>query len=89
MATDWDLVARTNALEKRVANVRREITGEDAAALSAAQVRADAMMAQLGRRASPPIAGETPLDYRRRMLKDIAPYAPQFKDAGSAASMRA
>lgn len=79
--TDWDLIARTNAIEKRVANVRREVPGEEAAALAQAQTRADSVMAQLGGRASPPIAGETPLEYRRRMLRDIAPYAPQFKNS--------
>lgn len=81
MATDWDLIARTNALEKRVANVRREQSGEEAAALTAAQNRADSVLAQLGGRASPPIAGETPLEYRRRMLRDIAQYTPQFKNS--------
>jgi hypothetical protein len=81
MATDWDTVARVNALERRVGNVRRELTGADVDALAAAQHRADSVMAPFGERASPPIAGETPLDYRRRLLAKIAPRSPEFKNS--------
>ena len=68
-------------MEKRVANVRRELPGSEVDALAAAQTRADAVMAPLGARASPPIPGETSLEYRRRMLKHLAPHSTRFKDS--------
>jgi hypothetical protein len=80
MATDWDLVARTNALEKRLANVRRELPGAEVPALAAVQSRADAVMAPLGERASPPMPGEDSLQYRKRLMRHLAPHSPRFKD---------
>jgi hypothetical protein len=81
VATDWDTIARVNALEQRVANVRREQTGFDTDALAAAMHRADSVMAPFGERAPAPIAGETALDYRRRLLAKIAPRSPEFKNS--------
>jgi hypothetical protein len=80
MVTDYDLIARTNALEKRLANVRRELPGAEVTALAAAQSRADAVMAPLGGRASPPMPGETSIEYRRRLVGHLAVHSPRFKD---------
>jgi hypothetical protein len=78
--TDWDTLARVNALRKEVAAVRRELSSEDIEALATTQARADAALQPLGKRASPPISGETPTAYRQRQLRHLAPLSPRFKD---------
>lgn len=80
MPTDWDTLARVNALRKEVAAVRRELSSEDVEALVATQARADAALQPFGKRSSPPISGETPDKYRQRMLRHLAPLSPRFKD---------
>jgi hypothetical protein len=57
---DYDTIARVNALRKEVAAVRRELSSEDIEALAMTQARADAALQPFGKRASPPISGETP-----------------------------
>jgi hypothetical protein len=79
--TDWDVVARVNAMEKRVANVRRETTLADVDAMAATQSRADSVLAHFGQRASPPIPGERHSEYRKRMLATLAPYSSEFKSS--------
>jgi hypothetical protein len=78
---DYDLVARSSALERRVANLTRERPASEIAALAAAQTRADSVAAMFGDRASPPVMGETETDYRRRLLKPIAQHSPRFKNS--------
>jgi colicin import membrane protein len=81
VATDWDLVARSGALERRVANLIRERPASEIAALEAAQHRADSVGAMVGDRVSSPTPGETVVDYRKRMLKHIAQHSPRFRAA--------
>jgi hypothetical protein len=81
VATDWDTVARVNAIEKRVANIRRETTLADVDAMAATQSRADSVLAHFGQRASPPIPGERHSEYRKRMLATLAPYSSEFKSS--------
>jgi hypothetical protein len=78
--TDWDLIARTNALRREVSAIRRELSSEDVEALAMTQARADAALQPFGKRASPPISGETPDKYRQRQLRHLAPPSPRFKD---------
>jgi hypothetical protein len=57
-----------------------ETSGSDRDALATAQTRADSVAAMLGDRAPPALAGELPIDYRKRLLKRFAPHSPRFKD---------
>jgi hypothetical protein len=80
MPTDYDALARVNALRREVSAIRRELSSEDVEALAMTQARADAALAPFGKRSSPPISGEMPDKYRQRMLRHLAPLSPRFKD---------
>lgn len=71
---------RLEGLEAMMKGIKRETPREDVDALAAAQSRADAVAAMFGDRASPPIAGESPLDYRKRLVNRFKRHSAKFKD---------
>jgi hypothetical protein len=76
---DWDIIARTNALERRVARATAPVTHAEQRALDAAQARHDSVAAHVGGpMASAATMGETPLEYRRRLLAPHAARDPRF-----------
>ncbi len=79
-AENAELRLRLKSLEDLMKGVKRESSREDADALAASQARADGVSAMFGDRAPPPIPGETPLDYRRRMAKKFQRHSARFKD---------
>jgi 8-oxo-dGTP pyrophosphatase MutT (NUDIX family) len=75
-----DLKARLAAMEATLNGLATERAPEEAHAIGAAQARADAIAAQFGDKVPPPIAGETSLAYRRRLVKRFQAHSPRFKD---------
>lgn len=76
-----ELRQRVGAAEARLAWLSSEVTPEQRDALQAAQVRADSVGALFGQRVSEPRLGETPLSYRRRVLRDFQVHSPQLQHA--------
>ena len=53
---------------------------EEAAEYADAQAKADSVYASFGKSASRPLAGESLLDYRKRMLRGLKSYSDAYKD---------
>ena len=79
MSADMD-IARLNYQMTQLGLRTAPLTGDEMAALAAAQHRADAALGLWGDKASAPVPGERPADYRRRVLAAVQARAPQFKD---------
>lgn len=71
---------RLAALEGTMKKFSRETSAADQDALASTQSRADSVAAMFGDRAPPPVAGEEPIAYRRRMLGRFQRHSPRFKD---------
>lgn len=71
-----DLKRRLAAMEAQLA----PITAEDRDALASTQARADGIAGLFGKRALPPIPGEKPIEYRRRIANDFKQHSAKFKD---------
>jgi len=76
-----ELKTRMAKLEGLMKGITTELPGTERDALATAQSRADSVSAMLGDRAPAPMAGETSLDYRRRLVKRFAPHSPTLKAA--------
>lgn len=76
-AENASLRARLEAIEARFT---REQSAEERDALAAAQARADSVACMFGERVGAPLAGESPLSYRRRLLQKFAKHSAAFKD---------
>lgn len=77
------LVAENSAMKSRLEQLEarlKPVSAEDRDALARAQMRADSIAGLFGQRASPPIAGETPVEYRRRLAGDFKQHSAMFKD---------
>jgi hypothetical protein len=84
MPTDAETAAmryQITQMERQLAALQRPRSDQESAQIAAAHARADAMAAQFGGRASPPIPGETALQYRRRMLAQYQKYSPRMANA--------
>lgn len=75
------LRAEVEALRSKMAEITRQTSPEDRDALAAAQSRADSVAAMFGERVDPPLAGETPLAYRKRLLERFKKHSPEFKES--------
>lgn len=73
-----EMKLRLARLEGMLKTMTTETSVADRNALGLAQSRADSVAAMFGDRAPPPIPGETPLDYRKRMLKRFQKHSPTF-----------
>ncbi len=69
--------ARVYALEQQLRAIRDP--SRDPAEFEAIQARADIVAALHGDKAPPPILGESPLDYRKRLLAQFQGFSPQFE----------
>ena len=76
-----DLKTRLAALETSIKGLTTEVPASERDALAAAQSRADSVAAMFGERASAPIPGERPVDYRKRLLARYQRHSPRFKDS--------
>ena len=72
---------RIRHLETQLDILRRPRTTAELDELSAAQSRADHVAAQFGTTAPPPVPGEAPSSYRRRLLSKFQQHSEPFKDA--------
>jgi hypothetical protein len=72
---------RILALEARLKSMTTEVPADERNALALAQSRADTVAAMFGDRASPPIPGERPVDYRKRLLGRFQKHSERFKDS--------
>ena len=77
-----DVLARLAAVEKIVP---KALTDAERSQFAEIQARFDAVQAHFGKQAPRPLDGETPLGYRRRLLRDLQPYSRDLKDVNLAA----
>ncbi len=75
--TEIGTYARVYALEQQLRAIRDPSREE--VEFEAIQARADSVAALHGDRAPNPILGETPLDYRKRLLARFQGFSPQFE----------
>ncbi len=73
--------ARIAALEAQIRQLTTEQPAEERNALALAQSRADNVAAMFGDRASQPLAGEKPIDYRKRLLGRFQKHSVRFKES--------
>jgi len=74
-----NLTAALTALQGQMKIITSPATMEDRNALAQAQSRADGIAGLFGNRALPPTAGESPLEYRRRLATAFKQHSPRFK----------
>ena len=67
-------------LQAALKRLTTEIPAGERDALAKAQHRADGVSAMFGERAPTPMAGETSLDYRKRLLKKYQTHSAHFKE---------
>jgi len=85
-----DRARHDSVVTAEVADLRRQlaamsahfvpVTIEERNALAAAQARADGIAGLFGTRALPPIPGEKPIEYRRRLAGEFKQHSTRFKD---------
>lgn len=75
-----ELRAQLARMDAMLKGLTTETPASERDALAAAQSRADAVSAMFGERASPPIPGETPLAYRKRLLGKMQRHSDRFKE---------
>lgn len=68
---------RIDALAKRMPAI---LSDADRDAMADAQARADSVYSMFGKRAPRPLDGETVVDYRRRLAKEVQPHSPTWKE---------
>lgn len=76
-----ELRLRLLALESQIKGIKRETPREEMDAIAASQSRADAVAAMFNDRAPPATPGETPLDYRKRLIGRFKRHSDRFKEA--------
>jgi hypothetical protein len=75
-----DLKTRLAGVEERLGRINRELSSTERDELATAQARADGLAQHFGERASAPLAGETPISYRRRLAAKYQKHSAEFKD---------
>ena len=80
MPTDWDLKAQISALERRVQNIGRPVSRDEADAMQAARTRADSVATLFGHSVAGPVPGETELGYRKRLAGQFQKHSPRFRE---------
>lgn len=71
-----DLKARIADMERRL----KPLSSADRDALSLAQMRADRVAQLFGKQANPPLHGENPIAYRKRLAEALKKYSPEMKE---------
>ncbi len=75
------LQAEVKALRARTSGLETMPSRDDLDALAAAQARADSVYSALGEKVLPPLHGEKPIAYRRRVAAKIQHHSQQFAKA--------
>jgi len=73
-----DLRAQLAALQTMIKGLTQETSASERDELAAAQSRADSIAAMFGERAPTPIPGESPVDYRKRLLSKYQRHSDTF-----------
>lgn len=76
-----EMRAQIDELNRRIEAMTKPLSNDDRDALSAAQKRADGVFRMFGDSASAPLAGETPVAYRKRLAAKLQKHSKAFKDA--------
>ncbi len=74
------LRAELATVNATLAAVTAPMSNSDRDALATAQARADAVAQMFGDSVTPPLHGESPLSYRKRLASKFQKHSPQFKD---------
>jgi hypothetical protein len=75
-----NLLSQINGVQRQIDALTRPRPEGECEEIASAQARADSVAGMFGDRVAPPIAGETSLAYRRRLLKKFQPFSPRFKE---------
>lgn len=78
-AENANIKSQLAALQATLAGMTAETPASERDALARAQSRADSVAAMFGDRASAPIPGEKPIDYRKRQLVRFQKHSERFK----------
>ena len=81
MTENAELHRKLAELSAVVKSFTTEVTAEDRNALASAQSRADGIAGLFGSRALPPMPGEAPAAYRRRLAGNFKRHSEKFKDS--------
>ena len=73
--------AEVEALRRQLANMTKPLTAADREALAKAQARADGVGQLFGMEITPPLHGESPIDYRKRLAAKFQKFSGKFKEA--------
>jgi 8-oxo-dGTP pyrophosphatase MutT (NUDIX family) len=73
-----DLKAKVDAMEGKIP---ADLTDEESSDLADAQMKADSVYSAMGQSAPRPLAGESPLAYRRRTIAGVQKHSKTFKDS--------
>ena len=76
--------AEIDSMNRKIEAMSRPLSNDDRDALASAQKRADGVYRAFGDSASAPLAGETPIAYRKRLAAKLQMHSKSFKDAALA-----
>src|SRR6185312_4236097 len=74
-----ELRLRIAAMDERLSGLTRPLSSEDRDQLSVAQRRADSLAQMFGDSVQPPLHGEGPIAYRKRLAAKFQKYSPSLK----------
>lgn len=75
-----DLRAQIEVMNRRLTGITTPLSNEDREELSRVQMRADSLGQMYGESITPPLHGEKPIDYRKRLAAKFAKHSPTMKD---------
>lgn len=75
-----DMRGKIAELESRLANITRPLSATDRDQLASAQARADSLAQCFGDSVTPPLHGERPIDYRKRLAEKFKKHSASNKD---------
>ena len=75
-----ELRQRIADMDKRLSAVTKPVSNEDRETLAKVQARADSIMQMFGDSVAPPMYGESPIAYRKRLVAKIQKHSPSLKD---------
>lgn len=75
-----ELRSKIAAMESRLANITRPLSATDRDQLAGAQARADSLAQAFGDSVSPPLHGERPIEYRKRLAEKFKKHSAAMKN---------
>lgn len=74
-----DLRGQIKRMEQRITSITAPLSASDRDELASAQARADSLAQQLGDSITPPLHGEKPIEYRKRLAAKFAKHSASLK----------